>query len=140
MSTAIERGRESFERLAWGEAFSQYSAADQSAPLEADDHELRPCDHRARLTAAGREAGRHGGRQRLDEALGRLSSVLERQKDASSDLTALAQRAEPAALAALAAAAPVLLAVLESAAVAVNTSLTLATLKSTPSFPHSSLG
>ena len=34
------------------------------------------------------------GRQRLDEALGRLSSVLDRQKDASSDLTALAQRAE----------------------------------------------
>ena len=39
MSTAIERGRESFERQAWGDAFNQFSAADQNAPLEADDLE-----------------------------------------------------------------------------------------------------
>ncbi len=39
MSTGIERGRESFERQAWGDAFAQFSAADQLAPLEADDLE-----------------------------------------------------------------------------------------------------
>ena len=39
MSTAIERGRESFESQTWGDAYTQLSAADQNAPLEADDLE-----------------------------------------------------------------------------------------------------
>ena len=39
MSTAIDRGRESFERQAWGDAFNQFSAANQHAPLGADDLE-----------------------------------------------------------------------------------------------------
>ena len=39
MSTTIERGRESFERQVWGDAYTQLSAADQNAPLETDDLE-----------------------------------------------------------------------------------------------------
>ncbi len=41
MSTAdaLDRGRESFGRQAWGEAYAQLSAADQQAPLESEDLE-----------------------------------------------------------------------------------------------------
>jgi hypothetical protein len=41
MTTAetLERGRESFERRAWGNAFDQLSAADQQTPLAPDDLE-----------------------------------------------------------------------------------------------------
>jgi hypothetical protein len=34
---ALEQGRESFRKQAWGAAFSQLSAADGEAPLEAED-------------------------------------------------------------------------------------------------------
>jgi DNA-binding NarL/FixJ family response regulator len=36
---AIARGREAFERKAWGEAYSQLSAVDRESPLEAQDLE-----------------------------------------------------------------------------------------------------
>ena len=36
---ALDRGRESFERQAWGDAFVLLSAADQESPLEAEDLE-----------------------------------------------------------------------------------------------------
>ena len=39
MGTAIERGRESFEKQAWSDAFGQLSAADRQTPLEPDDLE-----------------------------------------------------------------------------------------------------
>lgn len=37
---ALGRGRESFERMAWGDAYARLSAADREAPLEADDLEM----------------------------------------------------------------------------------------------------
>jgi DNA-binding NarL/FixJ family response regulator len=36
---ALDRGRESFRRRAWGDAYTQLSAADQEAPLEPEDLE-----------------------------------------------------------------------------------------------------
>ena len=39
MVGAVDRGRESFERQAWGDAWSQLSAADHDAPLELEDLE-----------------------------------------------------------------------------------------------------
>jgi DNA-binding CsgD family transcriptional regulator len=36
---ALDRGRESFGRRAWGDAFAQLSAADRESPLEAEDLE-----------------------------------------------------------------------------------------------------
>jgi DNA-binding CsgD family transcriptional regulator len=36
---ALDRGRESFERQAWGDAYNQLSAADRETPLELDDLE-----------------------------------------------------------------------------------------------------
>jgi ATP/maltotriose-dependent transcriptional regulator MalT len=39
MSTAIERGRESFQSQGWGDAYAQLSAADKETPLEPDDLE-----------------------------------------------------------------------------------------------------
>jgi DNA-binding CsgD family transcriptional regulator len=36
---ALDRGRESFRRHAWGDAYAQLSAADQQAPLELEDLE-----------------------------------------------------------------------------------------------------
>ncbi|MPZ51111.1 MAG: hypothetical protein GEU75_17745 [Dehalococcoidia bacterium] len=41
MSTAeaLHRGQESFERQAWGNAYSQLSAADRERPLDPDDLE-----------------------------------------------------------------------------------------------------
>ena len=36
---AVNRGRESFGRQAWGDAFAQLSAADREAPLEPEDLE-----------------------------------------------------------------------------------------------------
>ena len=36
---ALDRGRESFGRQAWGDAFALLSAADQESPLEAEDLE-----------------------------------------------------------------------------------------------------
>jgi ATP/maltotriose-dependent transcriptional regulator MalT len=36
---ALDRGRESFGRQAWGDAFAQLSAADRESPLEAEDLE-----------------------------------------------------------------------------------------------------
>lgn len=36
---ALDRGRESFRRQAWGDAYAQLSAADRDAPLEPDDLE-----------------------------------------------------------------------------------------------------
>ena len=49
MAGALERGRESFRRRAWGDAYAQLSAADRDAPLELDDLE--------RLAAAAYLAG-----------------------------------------------------------------------------------
>ena len=40
MVTGPDRGRESFEQRAWGDAYAQLSAADHEAPLEPDDLEL----------------------------------------------------------------------------------------------------
>lgn len=37
---ALEGGRQSFQRQAWGEAYNQFSAADREAPLEPEDLEL----------------------------------------------------------------------------------------------------
>ena len=37
---ALDRGRESFGRRAWADAFAQLSAADRESPLEAEDLEL----------------------------------------------------------------------------------------------------
>ncbi len=39
MVSAVDRGRESFGRQAWGDAWSQLSAADHDAPLELEDLE-----------------------------------------------------------------------------------------------------
>lgn len=36
---ALDRGRESFGRQAWGDAYAQLSAADHEAPLELEDLE-----------------------------------------------------------------------------------------------------
>ena len=50
MVGAVDRGRESFGRQAWGDAWSQLSAADHDAPLELEDLE--------RLAAAAFLVGR----------------------------------------------------------------------------------
>jgi ATP/maltotriose-dependent transcriptional regulator MalT len=62
MTTAetLERGRESFERRAWGNAFDQLSAADQQTPLAPEDLE--------RLAMAAYLVGRDADR---DEVLAR---------------------------------------------------------------------
>jgi DNA-binding CsgD family transcriptional regulator len=49
MADAVDRGRESFSRQAWADAYAQLSAADGEAPLELDDLE--------RLAAAAYLAG-----------------------------------------------------------------------------------
>ena len=40
MAGTLERGRESFRRQAWGDAFTQLSEADRETPLGLDDLEL----------------------------------------------------------------------------------------------------
>ncbi|MEX2552552.1 MAG: response regulator transcription factor [Actinomycetota bacterium] len=53
----LEHGRESFRRQAWGDAYSQLSAADKESPLEADDTYL--------LAAAAHLTGRDDERSAL---------------------------------------------------------------------------
>jgi DNA-binding CsgD family transcriptional regulator len=68
MDGALERGRESFARKAWGAAFAELSAADADGPLQPEDLELLATS--AALIGKDDEAEHHGTRAH-HEYLGR---------------------------------------------------------------------
>ena len=77
---ALDRGRESFGRRAWADAFAQLSAADREAPLEAEDLE--------RLATAayliGRDDDGADAGARAHHAFLRLGSVERAVRDRNS--------------------------------------------------------
>ncbi|HEY7283659.1 MAG TPA: DNA-binding response regulator, partial [Actinomycetota bacterium] len=60
MDGALERGRDSFARKAWGAAFAELSAADADAPLQPED--LRLLETSAALIGKDDEAEHYGTR------------------------------------------------------------------------------